>query len=90
MGFRLRRFRPTVAFMTPTDDSQECQAKAPLSSLMSSSRHIFDLAFVNLANVGAIAISLSEAEQWIRIASCLLAAIFTSLKIIETIKSLKK
>jgi hypothetical protein len=33
---------------------------------------------------------LSEAEQWIRIASCLLAAIFTSLKIIETIKSLKK
>ena len=56
MGFRLRRFRPTVAFMTPTDDSQECQAQAPLSSLMSSSRHIFDLAFVNLANVGAIAI----------------------------------
>ncbi len=90
MGFRLRRFHPTVAFMTPTDDSQECQAQAPLSSLMSSSRHIFDLAFVNLANVGAIAISLSEAEQWIRIASCLLAAIFTSLKIIETIKSLRK
>jgi hypothetical protein len=57
---------------------------------MSSSKHIFDLAFVNLANVSAIAISLSEAEQWIRIASCLLAAIFTSLKIIETIKSLRK
>lgn len=57
---------------------------------MSSSRHIFDLAFVNLANVSAIAISLSEAEQWVRIASCLLAAVFTSLKIIETLKSLRK
>ena len=55
-----------------------------------SSRHLFDLATVNLANVGALAISLSEAEQWLRIARCLLAAIFTSIKIIETIRSLRK
>ena len=72
------------------EDSQEYQAQAPLSSLMSSSRHIFDLATVNLANVGALAISLSEAEQWLRIASCLLAAIFTSIKIVESIRALKK
>jgi hypothetical protein len=57
---------------------------------MSSHRHLFDLATVNLANVGALAISLSEAEQWLRIASCLLAAIFTSIKIIESIRSLRK
>ena len=90
MGFRLRRFRPTVASMDPTENCHASPDRGPLSSLMSSSKHIFDLAFVNLANVSAIAISLSEAEQWIRIASCLLAAIFTSLKIIETIKSLRK
>jgi hypothetical protein len=57
---------------------------------MLNSRHFLDLATVNLANVGALAISLSEAEQWIRIASCLLAAIFTSIKIVESIRALKK
>jgi hypothetical protein len=54
------------------------------------SRHLFDLATVNLANVGALALSLSEAEQWIRVTGCLLAAIFTALKIVETIRSLRK
>ena len=53
-------------------------------------RHLFDLATVNLANVGALALSLSEAEQWIRVTGCLLAAVFTALKIAETIKSLRK
>ena len=76
--------------MDPMESSQQSPDRAQLFSLMSSSRHIFDLAFVNLANVGAIAISLSEAEQWIRIASCLLAAIFTSIKIVESIRALKK
>ncbi len=90
MGFRLRRFRRTVGFMTPTENSQECPDRAQLFSLMLNSRHFLDLATVNLANVGALAISLSEAEQWIRIASCLLAAIFTSIKIVESIRALKK
>lgn len=90
MGFRLRRFRRTVAFMTPTENSQECPDRDSLLSLMLNSRHFLDLATVNLANVGALAISLSEAEQWIRIASCLLAAIFTSIKIVESIRALKK
>jgi hypothetical protein len=76
--------------MMKPGDFHEYSSQDQLSPLMSSSRHIIDLAFVNIANVGAIAISLSEAEQWIRILSCLLAAIFTSLKIIETIKSFKK
>jgi hypothetical protein len=71
------------------ENSQEYQAREPLSLLMHS-RHIFDLATVNLANVGALALSLSEAEQWIRVTGCLLAAIFTALKIIETVRSLKK
>ena len=53
-------------------------------------RHLFDLATVNLANMGALALSLSEAEQWIRVTGCLLAAVFTALKIIETIRSLRK
>jgi hypothetical protein len=75
--------------MMKPEDFQECQDQEPLSLLMHS-RHIFDLAAVNIANVSALALSLSEAEQWIRITGCLLAAIFTSLKIIETIRSLRK
>lgn len=76
--------------MTPTQNSQECRVQDSPFAHMSNERHIFDLAVVNLANVGALAISLSEAEQWLRIASCLLAAVFTSLKIIETLKALRK
>lgn len=89
MGFRLRRFRRTVGSMTPTDDSQPYQDQAQLSLLVSN-RHLLDLATVNLANVGALALSLSEVEQWIRVAGCLLAAVFTALKIVETIRALKK
>ena len=75
--------------MTPPDDSQPYQDQAQLSSHMSN-RHLLDLATVNLANVSALALSLSEAEQWIRVAGCLLAGVFTALKIIETIRSLRK
>ena len=75
--------------MTPQDDSQLYQDQAQLSSLVSN-RHLLDLATVNLANVGALALSLSEIEQWVRVTGCLLAAIFTALKIVETIRSLKK
>ena len=75
--------------MTPTEDSQQCQDRDQLSSPMSS-RHLLDLATVNLANVGALALSLSEVEQWIRVGGCLLAGVFTALKIIETIRSLRK
>ena len=89
MGFRLRRFRHTLAFMTPTENSQQCPDPDQLTSRMYN-RHLFDLAAVNLANVGALALSLSEAEQWIRVTGCLLAAVFTALKIVETIRSLRK
>ena len=89
MGFRLRRFRRTVESMTPTENSQLYQDQAQLSSHVSS-RHLLDLATVNAANVGALALSLSEVEQWVRGTGCLLAAIFTALKIVETIRSLKK
>jgi hypothetical protein len=75
--------------MTPTEDSLSYQDQAQHSSHMYN-RHLFDLATVNLANMGALALSLSEAEQWIRVTGCLLAAVFTSLKIIETIRSLRK
>lgn len=75
--------------MTPPDDFQQCQDQAQLSSPVSN-RHLLDLATVNLANVGALALSLSEIEQWIRVAGCLLAAVFTALKIVETIRSLRK
>ena len=75
--------------MTPPDDSQLYQDQAQLSSLVSS-RHLLDLATVNLANVGALALSLSEVEQWVRVTGCLLAAVFTALKIVETIRALKK
>lgn len=73
--------------MTPQDDSPQCQDQ--LSSFVSN-RHLLDLATVNMANISALALSLSEVEQWIRVAGCLLAGVFTALKIIETIRSLRK
>ena len=75
--------------MTPPEDSLLYQAQAQLSSHVSN-RHLLDLATVNLANVSALALSLSEVEQWIRVSGCLLAGIFTALKIVETIRSLRK
>jgi protein-S-isoprenylcysteine O-methyltransferase Ste14 len=75
--------------MTPPDDSQLYQDQAQLS-LHVSNRHLLDLVTVNLANMGALALSLSEVEQWVRVTGCLLAAVFTALKIIETIRSLRK
>ena len=75
--------------MTPPEDSLLYQDQAQLSSPVSN-RHLLDLATVNLANVSALALSLSEVEQWIRVAGCLLAGIFTALKIVETIRSLRK
>jgi hypothetical protein len=89
MACRPTRFPRIPAYMMKPDDFQECQDQEQHSLLMHS-RHLFDLATVNLANVGALALSLSEAEQWLRVAGCLLAAIFTSLKIVETIRSLRK
>jgi hypothetical protein len=89
MDFRPTGFRRILAFMTPPDDCRGCpDPEQPFSQM--PSRHLFDLASVNLANVGALALSLSEAEQWIRVTGCLLAAVFTALKIVETIRSLRK
>ena len=88
-GFPPTRSCLTVGFMTPPEDSLSYQDQAQISSHVSN-RHLLDLATVNLANVSALALSLSEVEQWIRVAGCLLAGIFTALKIIETIRSLKK
>lgn len=76
--------------MTPPDDCHAFQSRDLPSSPMSSDRHIVDLVTVNLANVGALALSLSEVEQWVRVTGCLLAAVYTALKIIETLKALKK
>jgi hypothetical protein len=89
MGFRLTRFRRTLASMDPTENCPECPVPDQ-PSLRMYNRHLFDLATVNLANMGALALSLSEAEQWIRVTGCLLAAVFTALKIVETIRSLRK
>ena len=87
--FLLIKSCPILESMTPPDDSQLYQDQAQLSSHVSN-RHLLDLATVNLANVSALALSLSEVEQWIRVAGCLLAGVFTALKIIETIRSLRK
>ena len=43
MGFRLRRFRLTLAFMDPMESSQQCPDQAQLSSHMCN-RHLLDLA----------------------------------------------
>lgn len=90
LAFHLTRFHLTVGFMTPPDDFQACQGQDSPLSLMLNSRHVLDLATVNALNLGALVVSLSEAEQWIRVTGCLLAAVYTSLKIFETLKALKK
>jgi len=90
MGFRLRRFRRTVQFMEPMEDSHRFPALAQHSWHMSSEKHVAELITVNLANVGALALSLSEVEQWIRVAGCLLAAVYTFLKIVEIVRTLRK
>ena len=89
MAFRPTRFPPTVGYMTQPENCQQCQDRAQPFWHMYN-RHLFDLATVNLANVGAFALSLTEVEQWVRVTGCLLAAVFTALKIIETIRSLRK
>lgn len=79
-----------LASMIPQDDFRQSPEQASLLSQMLNSKPVVDLATVNAANVGALAISLSEAEQWIRVTSCSLAAIYTCLKIVELMKSFKK
>lgn len=90
LAFHPTRFHLTVGFMTPPDDFQSCPDQDSLLSAMLNSRHLLDLATVNALNLGALVVSLSEAEQWIRVAGCLLAAVYTSLKIFETVRSLRK
>lgn len=90
LGCHRTKSRLILGFMTPPENFQGSQAPEQLSWLMLNSRHVFDLAVVNVANIGALAISLSELEQWVRIASCLLAAVFTTCKIIESIRALRK
>lgn len=52
-------------------------------------RHIVDIATVNAASILALAISLSDVEQIIRIVCGLLAAIYTAVKLYQTLKNPK-
>jgi hypothetical protein len=90
MGFRLRRFRRTVASTTRTVNCQEFPALAQHSWHMSSERHLVEFAGVHAANLGALMLSLTEAEQWIRVAGLFLAAVYTLAKIIEVCRNLRK
>jgi hypothetical protein len=57
---------------------------------MSSERHFVEFAGVHAANLGALMLSLTEAEQWIRVAGLFLAAVYTLVKIIEVCRNLRK
>ena len=49
-------------------------------------RHIVDIATVNAASILALAISLSDVEQWVRIICGVLAAAYTAVKLYHTLK----
>lgn len=49
-------------------------------------KHIIDIASVNAASIFALAISLSDLEQWIRIVCGILAALYTAVKLYQTLK----
>ena len=49
-------------------------------------RHIVDIATVNAASILALAISLSDVEQWVRIICGVLAAAYTAVKLYQTLK----
>ena len=49
-------------------------------------RHIVDIASVNAASILALAISLSDVEQWVRIICGVLAAAYTAVKLYQTLK----
>lgn len=52
-------------------------------------RHITDIATVNAASIFALAVSLSDVEQWLRIVCGILAAAYTAVKLYQTLKNPK-
>lgn len=73
-----------------TADSHKFRVQAQPSLHMSDPhRHIADIATVNAASILALAISLSDVEQWIRIVCGILAAAYTAVKLYQTLKNPK-
>jgi len=69
------------------EGSHKSPALGQLSWHMSEPhRHIVDIATVNAASILALAISLSDVEQWVRIICGVLAAAYTAVKLYQTLK----
>ena len=69
------------------ENFQQFQPKDSPSWLMLE-RHIDDLVKVNIVNIAAIVVSLSDFEQWIRCAGMVAALIYTITKIVQTVQEI--
>lgn len=74
--------------MTKAEDSHH--PEATLLSLLMLERNVDEMLKVNFVNFAAIAVSLSEFDQWIRIAGMVAAFIYTVVKIVQTIQEMRK
>ena len=53
-------------------------------------QHIEDVIKVSFINFAAFAVSMSDFDQWLRLAGLLAALIYTCLKIVQTVQELRK
>jgi len=53
-------------------------------------QHIEDVCKVGFINFAAFAVSMSDFDQWLRLAGLVTALIYTCLKIVQTFQEIKK
>jgi len=52
--------------------------------------HLEDVTKVGIINFAAFAVSMSDVSEWLRLAGLAAALIYTCLKIVQTVRDLKK
>ena len=87
-GCRQVRSLLTQGFTMTTESFQS--QEATLLSLLMLERNIDEMLKVNFMNLAAIAVSLSDFDQWIRTAGMVAAFIYTVVKIVQTIQEMRK
>ena len=75
--------------MTPTENCQRSRDQGQLSSRMFD-QHIEDVTKVGFINFAAFAVSMSDVSEWLRLAGLAAAFVYTCLKIVQTVRDLKK
>lgn len=71
-----------------TEDSQFLQAISPFLPMLE--RNIEDVAKVGFVNFAAFAVSMSEFDNWLRLAGLVAALVYTCLKIVQTVQEITR